>query len=81
MKNFWCLWAGLMAIAFWGGCGDGGRDIGIGVGGEYFLGDKFSVGVEAQLNATHSSKTSSRFGNPGGWNINTASAVLATVYF
>jgi hypothetical protein len=55
--------------------------LGLSGGGEYFLDDHFSVGVEAQLNATKSSDQSLRFGNPGRWNVNTGSAVFATVYF
>lgn len=50
-------------------------------GGEYFLNEGFSLGVEAQLNASVSDESSSRFGNPGGVNINTGAAVFATVYF
>jgi len=50
-------------------------------GGEYFLDEGFSFGVEAQLNASISDENSSRFGNPGGVNINTGAAVFATVYF
>lgn len=50
-------------------------------GGEYFLDEGFSFGVEAQLNASVSDKISSRFGNPGGVNVNTGAAVFATVYF
>jgi len=50
-------------------------------GGEYFLDEGFSFGVEAQLNASFSDKYSSRFGNPGGVNLNTGAAVFATVYF
>jgi len=50
-------------------------------GGEYFLDEGFSFGVEAQLNASISDENSSRFGNPGGFNINTGAAVFATVYF
>ena len=50
-------------------------------GGEYFLSEHFSLGVEAQLNITKSDDNSTRFGNPGGTNINTATAVLATFYF
>ena len=50
-------------------------------GGEYFLDEGFSFGVEAQLNASVSDKNSSRFGNPDGVNINTGAAVFATVYF
>jgi len=55
--------------------------IGLLAGGEYFLNESFSFGVEAQLNATISDENSSRFGNPGGTNINTGAAVFATVYF
>ncbi|NIS38770.1 hypothetical protein GWN91_06460 [Candidatus Saccharibacteria bacterium] len=54
---------------------------GIGTGGEYFLHEQFSLGVEGQLNFSFSDDQSSRFGNPGGMNINTASVVFATVYF
>ena len=50
-------------------------------GGEYFFDEGFSFGVEAQLNASVSDKYSSRFGNPGGVNVNTGAAVFATVYF
>ena len=68
---------------------DGGVDpesttdflVGFLAGGEYFLNESFSFGVEAQLNATISDENSSRFGNPGGTNINTGAAVFATVYF
>ncbi|GIK59664.1 MAG: hypothetical protein HND39_02660 [Ignavibacteriota bacterium] len=68
---------------------DGGADpesttdflVGFLAGGEYFLNESFSFGVEAQLNATISDENSSRFGNPGGTNINTGAAVFATVYF
>jgi hypothetical protein len=55
--------------------------VGFLAGGEYFLNESFSFGVEAQLNATISDENSSRFGNPGGTNINTGAAVFATVYF
>ena len=41
----------------------------------------FSIGVEGQVNAAISDDASSRFGNPGGTNINTATAVLAAFYF
>jgi len=58
-------------------------DVSVGflAGGEYFINDSFSFGIEAQLNATISDENSSRFGNPGGTNINTGAAVFATVYF
>ena len=55
--------------------------IGLLGGGEYFFSENFSVGVEAQLNMSISDENSSRFGNPGGTNINTATAIFATVYF
>lgn len=54
---------------------------GIGAGGDYFLDNQFSIGVEFQLNGSKSDTKSSRFGNPGGVNINTASALRATIYF
>jgi hypothetical protein len=50
-------------------------------GGEYFLDNHLSFGVEAQGNFTFSDPNSSRFGNPGKTNFNTAAAVFATVYF
>jgi len=55
--------------------------VGAMLGGECFLRDHFSVGVEAQLNAVISDEHSFRFGNPNGTNINTAAAVSATFYF
>lgn len=54
---------------------------GIAFGGEYFFSPKFSIGVETQLNATFSDSESTRFGNPGGTNINTGTAILANIYF
>jgi hypothetical protein len=51
------------------------------LGGEYFLHPQFSLGVEAQLNFIFSGDASTRFGNPGKMNINTGSAVYATLYF
>ena len=50
-------------------------------GAEAFIVPSFSLGVEAQLNATFSDDNSARFGNPGNLNLNTAAAVTATVYF
>jgi hypothetical protein len=63
--------------------GDGTFDMVFGplVGGEYFLRDKLSVGVEAQLNIAQSDENSYRFNNPDGTNINLATAVMATFYF
>jgi len=55
--------------------------VGLAFGGEYFLDDSFSFGIESQLNVTLSSERSTRFGNPGKANASTAAAVFATVYF
>jgi hypothetical protein len=50
-------------------------------GGEYFLSNNFSFGVEAQLNGSLSDEASSRFANPGGFNVNVGTMFSATVYF
>lgn len=65
------------------GAGDSQTDFLFGplVGGEYFLDDHFSLGVEAQLNIAKSGKHSLRFNNPDGMSVNTATAVMATYYF
>ncbi len=54
---------------------------GLAFGGEFFLHRQLSFGVEAQLNATISDELSSRFGNPGGFSLNTATALFASIYF
>jgi hypothetical protein len=54
---------------------------GLMVGSECFVNEHFSVAAEAQLNISSSDEQSNRFGNPGGTNMNTATAVLATLYF
>jgi hypothetical protein len=54
---------------------------GLSFGGEYFVDGNFSIGIESQLNYTISDKLSTRFGNPGKNNINTAAAIFATIYF
>ncbi|MFN8134597.1 MAG: hypothetical protein U0Z17_05010 [Bacteroidales bacterium] len=54
---------------------------GIAFGGEYFISENFSVGIEAQGNLTKSAEDSDRYGNPGGINFNTATRVSATIYF
>lgn len=54
---------------------------GLNFGAEYFFGENFSIGVEAQGNFTVSDEVSWRFGNPGGTNFNLASALRASVYF
>lgn len=63
--------------------GNGWTDFVLGgmFGGDYFLSESFSVGVEAQLNVTKSDDGSTRFGNPGGTNLNTAAGVFVSVYF
>lgn len=50
-------------------------------GGEYFFSANFSVGIEGQLNISISDENSSRFSNPKGTNVNTASVIFATIYF
>ncbi|MEN8007807.1 MAG: hypothetical protein ABFS42_12380 [Candidatus Krumholzibacteriota bacterium] len=50
-------------------------------GGEYIFADAVSLRVEFQANYTKSDEESMRFGNPGGSSWNTATAVIATVYF
>ena len=54
---------------------------GLAFGGEYFLSDNFSFGVEVQGNFTKSDENSNRFGNPDGVNFNTGTMISATVYF
>lgn len=54
---------------------------GVAFGGEYFLSDNFSFGVEVQGNLTKSDKNSNRFGNPDGINFNTGTMISATIYF
>ena len=54
---------------------------GMAFGGEYFLTDIFSVGVEVQGNITKSDEFSYRFGNPDGVNFNTGTMISATLYF
>lgn len=54
---------------------------GLAFGADYFFDPRFSIGVEAQGNFTKSDNKSSRFGNKGGINFNTATMVTASVYF
>lgn len=54
---------------------------GMAFGGEFFVSEYFSFGVEAQGNFTKSAKNSERFGNPDGINFSTATMVYATLYF
>lgn len=55
--------------------------IGVSFGGEYFIDNFFSFGLEAQLNASISDNKSTRFGNPGGSIINTSMAIFGSIYF
>ncbi len=55
--------------------------LGVAFGMEYFFKEKFSFGIEAQLNGTKSDKNSYRFGNPDGTTLNTASVAFVSVYF
>lgn len=64
-----------------GGSGTSDWLVGLEFGGEYFVDQHFSIGIEPQLNVTISSPSSSAFGNPGKTNVNTAVAMFATVYF
>jgi hypothetical protein len=50
-------------------------------GGEYFFDENFSIGIELQLNIVASGEKSMRFSNPNGTNINSATAIFATIYF
>ncbi len=63
--------------------GEGTTDwlLGLSIGGEYFFDENFSIGIESQLNYTMSDKKSTRFGNPGKNNLNTATALFASIYF
>lgn len=54
---------------------------GLGFGAEYFFTPRFSAGVEAQANFTKSDENSSRFGNAGALNFNTATAASISIYF
>jgi hypothetical protein len=54
---------------------------GMAFGGEYFLSENFSFGVEIQGNVTKSGKNSYRFGNPDRISFNTGTMVSATLYF
>ena len=76
---------GMRAGAVFGipGEGDTVVDIitGLAFGGEYFIDEQFSLGIEIQGNFTFSDEGSSRFGNPGGINFNTASLITASIYF
>jgi len=55
--------------------------VGAAFGGEYFVDRHFSTGIESQFNLTISDPNSSRFGNPGKKNLNSAVAAFATIYF
>ena len=55
--------------------------VGVAFGGEYFLSEHFSFGVEMQGNLTKSDDDSYRYGNPGKINFNLPTQVSATIYF
>lgn len=50
--------------------------LGVGLGGEYFINPKFSMGVEARLNGAVAD-----ISGANNLSITTATAVLANVYF
>jgi len=54
---------------------------GFALGGESFLNDALSIGVEAQINAAFSDENSGRFGAAGETAINTGTQVFVAVYF
>lgn len=55
--------------------------VGLGLGAEYSVTEQLSLAIEHQLNFAISDDESSRFGNPGGLNINTGTILIATIYF
>lgn len=55
--------------------------VGPSFGGEYYFSENFSVGIELQVNVVASGEKSMRFSNPKGTNINSATAIFATIYF
>jgi len=75
------LRAALLRATPSGGAGVTDWLFGLSFGGEYFFDKNFSVGVESQLNYTISDERSMRYGNPGKSNLNTATAVYASIYF
>lgn len=54
---------------------------GLSAGGECFINKSLSLGIDAQINYSKSDKGSSRFGNPGGYTVNTATTILGIIYF
>lgn len=50
-------------------------------GGEYFFDKNFSIGIEAQGNFLFSKEKSQLFGNQTKLSFNTATALLANIYF
>ncbi|MBN2424036.1 MAG: hypothetical protein JXR46_16310 [Calditrichaceae bacterium] len=54
---------------------------GISGGAEYYFDKNFSIGIEGQLNVSKSDDKSVRFASPGEFIINTATVILATIYF
>lgn len=54
---------------------------GIGFGGEYFIDNNFSFGIELQGNFTKSDLNSNRFDNPDKITFNTATMVSTSIYF
>ena len=51
------------------------------LGGEAFLRESLSIGVEAQLNVGISDETSARFGIPDGTIVSTGSVIYGAFYF
>ena len=55
--------------------------MGLGTGGDYFLHERFSVGIEVQANLYVAADGSVRFGTSNNLIFNTASVITAAVYF
>ena len=73
--------AGTLILSPENGDSVGDTILGASFGGEYFIDDYFSFGIEAQVNVSMSDEKSNRFGNPDGTNINTGMAVFGSIYF
>lgn len=72
---------GILTVSPKYGASESDTIVGGAIGGEYFFSKNFSAGVEGQVNAAISGDKSSRFGNPGGTNLNTSTSALMTFYF
>jgi hypothetical protein len=81
VARFWSLRSGLFFASPKNGDSSTDMMFGIGYGADYYLHPNVALGAEAQLNLVKSDKNSSRFGNPGGVNVNTAGSLALTIFF